>query len=247
MDIADVQHVNARLACLIAGVDHARPVRRKARCQNDRARACQILKVRTVVVHDRKTLGALILGAAFRDEDDAAVEIARFARDAGIDLIGNFVGHAAHAIGGADKLHPLPDFRTREHVIDAEFHHQLAIGIHIRRTCDQHLRVDRLPVGELHGALETGDLADVRLARDFTEKPCACQVRRHNLAQFLREILGRGAFRNKGGGRKGHRFDHTFGDFDPQRLGRSGRRLKQQTNGHDSRPQSAELENVTET
>src|SRR3546814_18157647 len=72
----------------------------------DRLAVGQEAVIGAILIHDREPLGTVALGAGFRDIDDAAVEIGAFTRQAGIDLIGQFVCREAPVGGGDDDALP---------------------------------------------------------------------------------------------------------------------------------------------
>ncbi len=66
--------------------------RREPRRQHQIRPARQVTHIGTVLIHQRQSLDAALLGARFVNEDHAAIEIALLAGQALIDLVGNDVG-----------------------------------------------------------------------------------------------------------------------------------------------------------
>ena len=138
--------------------------------------------------------------------------------------------HAARAGDGPDKLLPLAQLATREHVIQAEFDHQL-IALHRHSARDQSLRIDRAPIGIGHRIGKAVHGRDKRIRANLPEQAGADQILGHHAADLCRQRLGPGGFRLEGGGSKGQRFDYPVGNGNLQRpLGqdRSGQAESQQ-------------------
>jgi hypothetical protein len=107
--------------------------------------------------------------------------------------------------------------RLGEHVEQPEAHDDL-VAARLDLAGDQRLRIDRLPVGILHRAVEAGDLGDIGIGRDLPEQARAAQVGGDDTGDVLRHV-GRAAIgRDEGRQREGQGLDHALGDFQPQRL-----------------------------
>ena len=172
------------------------------------------MHIGAVIIHNRQPLLALVFGATFGHINHAAVKIAAFAGDPGIDRIGHFMRHPPPSAGGANKLQPIAKLFARKHVKHAEFHHNL-IAADLHRPRDQRLRIDRLPVVIRHWRVKAGDIADIGIRGHFAKQPRARQIRRHHARDVLRK-LARSAFINEIGHRIGHWFNFTIGKADGQ-------------------------------
>ncbi len=129
------------------------------------------------------------------------------------------------AVALADKLLTLAKLLSGEDIVDAEPHHHAPRPVHIDRTRDHRLRVDRAPVGKLHRAFKAGDPADMGLGGDFAEKAGAGQISGDHAGDVAGKLLRRRRVGHEIGHRHRHRFDHAFGDLEPERtalLGRCG-------------------------
>jgi hypothetical protein len=125
------------------------------------------------------------------------------------------MGHAPPACGLAHELQALAQGRLREHVEQPEAHDDL-FAARLDLAGDQRLRVDRLPVGILHRAVEAGDLRDIGIRRDLPEQARAAQVGGDDAGDVLRHVGCAPIGRDEGRQREGQGFDHALGDFQPQ-------------------------------
>ena len=96
-------------------------------------------------------------GPLSETKTNPAVEIAGFAGQPLIDLVGDLV---ADPPPGADPRLIAPSFAKlclAERVPEPEAHRHLVVGVDRDRSHDQRFGVDRLPVAEGRQAVEVGD------------------------------------------------------------------------------------------
>src|SRR6266849_838162 len=103
--------------------------------------------VGAVLVHQRETLYALLKRAGFGDVDDPRVEIAVFAGDALIHLIGDDMGDAAPVLPGR-RVGKTGKLLLGEHIPQPELDPEPAVALGLHRAGDQSLGVDLAPIAK---------------------------------------------------------------------------------------------------
>ena len=121
--------------------------------------------VGAVLVHDRKLLDALGHRAALGDVDDAGIEVAALAGQAGVDGVGDLVRDAPPDLVVA-AIDEAVELLLGKGVPQPEAHLQAAVGLTFDQPGHQGLGVDRAPVAEAReqadvlGPLDEGVLVD---------------------------------------------------------------------------------------
>ncbi len=227
---SQIEQVNLRHP---ASVDHERHlprIRGKAWSQDQVGAVGQKAVIGAVLVHDGEALDPIGRGAAFGDVDDAGIEIATLAGNALVDGIGNLVSDPTPVVVGRRKAQAT-HLNPGEHVPEAEFDVQVAIGALVDVAGDQGLGVDLTPVGEARQVAQLLGRLDEGTPIDRPEQSRAFQIRADHVRDIPTALLGgrRGTVELADGNRQ--RLDDTLGDVQLEhRLGRQRRHDQRQQN-----------------
>ena len=143
----------------------------------------------TVLVHDRQPLDAGGRRAGLRHIDEAGVEIAVLAGDAGVDRIGDAMGDAA-PVAGRRRERQAGHLLLRQHVPQAELDSQAAIGLLRDGAADQRIGIDQAPVAETRHALQIAGVLDESGAIDRPEQSRTLEIGGNDRGNLRAEIAG---------------------------------------------------------
>ena len=188
-----------------------------------------------VLVHDRETLGALLRRPGLGDVDDAAVEIAVFAGDPLIDLVGDDVRDTSpvlrgRGVGKAGQL--LFGIDVPQPELDPE----AAVALRLHRPRHQRLGVDLAPVAKAR-PFARRDSLDEAARIERPEQTGAFEVGRHHLGHVAAGLRLIAAAAGEGRDRDRHRLDLAAGDVEAQ-LGRCRESRQQQHDERNGRPRN---------
>src|SRR5436305_11124287 len=100
-----------------------------------------------VLIHQREPFFPLLGGAGFGDVDDAAVEIAVFAGDPLIDLVGDDVRDPAPVLPGR-RVGKAGELLLGEYIPQPELDPEAAVALALHRAADQSLGIDLAPIAK---------------------------------------------------------------------------------------------------
>ena len=189
----DVEEIDLRIALAELHIGDLLRVRREARRQHEVGAAGQIAHIGAVLVHHREPLDAALLRPGLVHEHHAAVEIALLTGHPLIDLVGDDVRDAAPIFRRGEIL-LARELLAGDHVPQAEFGLEPAIGLPRHPAGDQRLRVDGLPVLELRRDVDIVDALDEGRLVDRRKQARALQIVGDDLRDAIADVgVGRRA------------------------------------------------------
>jgi hypothetical protein len=149
--------------------------------------------VGAVRIHDGEALDPPVLGAAFGDIGDAAVEERAFPGQAAVDRVGAFVGGAA-PVAGCDDETVADKLALQRNVVEVAADGEVAVGIGAHEALDQRRGAGAGPMVESRcGDFREADRADAAGA-DRAEQAAARQVSGDDLRHLPAERGGGAGF-----------------------------------------------------
>jgi hypothetical protein len=170
---------------------------RETRRDHEIVAARQRPHVGAVLIHDGETLAPLLLRPGLVDIDDAGVEKAFLAGDAGEDRVGDDMRDAARIIGVGHIL-LAGDLLPGRCVPEPEVGLQPPVAAAARAAGDDELRVDHLPLVHLRRLIRIGRLLDEALGIDRLQEHRATEIVGDDIGQQLPGLLaGEGRHRHR--------------------------------------------------